>query len=266
MIRFLSPAKSLDWVAVGLSYSSGCHQSSLPNSYFLANSTDIRYDIGTLSMFTAAAPNGPWAETRLLGWNSRSPFSSTNVMQNISTDAGLAGVADCLLLTEPGAMIDDNGTIHLAVGCVKYISAADVPIEVRLLRSTDHGARWTSVSTLLSKEDAAAFSSTNRQFNGAGFYQKAGKTYMFASPAGEVDFGGGRLAPGYRGCLSFEVEDLNAGQLKRCNGQPVLAAAFTGEAKQFIGACSYAEGATALGIAGDVLSATPRFQIFATAP
>jgi hypothetical protein len=112
------------------------------------------------------------------------------------------------------------------------------------LHSDDHGVSWESISTLLSKEDAAAFSSINRQFNGSGFYSKGGKTYLFASPAGEVDFGGGRLAPGYRGCLSFEVEDLDAGLLKRCNGKPVLTSAFIGQERQLIEACSYDEGAS----------------------
>jgi hypothetical protein len=239
--------------------------------YFLSAMQGLRYDIGGISMFSAKAPMGPWTESKVIGWNSSSPSSSIGATQNASTDPMLSGVADCFLLTEPGALIAPitatPSALHLAVGCVRIITKENTPIEIRLLRSLDHGASWRYVSTLLNAADAATFGAVKRQFNAPNLYAKNGKLYLFASPDGPIAIGNaGASFGGYRGCLGFAVDDLETGTLKRCEGKPTVSASLPGIDKRFLGACTYAEGATKLGVlAGDLEPlGAPQFRIMTT--
>jgi hypothetical protein len=233
------------------------------HSYFLSASQNIHYTLGNLTMYTAAVPQGPWTEHKILGWNSSSTVSSLGVGQNITTDAALAGLADCVLLTEPSAVVDGTGAISLAVGCARILSPSDVPIDIRLLRSTDHGSTWRYVATMLSVADAIAIGAPKHQINGASFYQKNDKLFLYASPDGPVDLGSGVVFSGYRGCISVAVTDLATGTIARCDGKPVIMSSIPGASNEFLGACAYAEGASALGVTGDKFG-TPTFTIFAT--
>jgi len=237
------------------------------HTYFVDEAQDLHYTIGNLGMFTGPGPLGPWTEHRLIGWSSSSPSSSTGVGQHLSTDSELSGASSCIVLTEPGALVapmaDGSAALHLAVGCVRLVSETEFPIEIKLLRSRDHGLTWSFVSTLLDAADAAAFGAPKRQLNAAAFYRVDGRVYLFATPDGPVNLAG-TIVDGYRGCLGFEVKDLEAGSLTRCDGRPVIRSSILGKSQQFLGACSYAEGASALGVAMDILdlSTTPTFKIF----
>jgi hypothetical protein len=237
--------------------------------YFLNAADEIRYDIGGISMFSAKTPSGPWQESKIIGWDSRSPASSVGASQNASTDPALAGLATCLLLSEPGALVAPSSgaaaALHLALGCI--VKPANDTIEIRLIRSTDHGQSWRYVSTLLNAADADTFGAVKRKPNGPSLYTKDGNVYLFVSPDGPVALGdAGVTIDGYRGCLGFAIDNLEAGTVRRCNGKPVLATSLPGPAKKFLGACAYAEGATKLGVVGDDLDplGSPRFRIFAT--
>lgn len=215
------------------------------HSYF-ATASAIHYLIGVVTMFTTAFP-GPgavWVETRILGWNSSSPESSTNVGQNINTDPALAPyIGSCLLLSEPGALVR-GGTIDVAFGCVRFVPNAGAQIDIQLLRSTDHGSSWTFVSTLLRAQEAALFGTTGTNapaFNGADLFERNGRTFLFVSPNGPVQ----GVGDGYRGCLVFELNDVDAGAVERCGGAPIPKKKFLGPQTYFTGACTWAAGASA---------------------
>jgi len=107
--------------------------------YLVGPNVNLHYAIGTITLQTAAQPQGPWtAPAKLIGWNSDSPYSSTGVVANVSTMGGTAG--DCIALTEPGA-IWLPGVIDLAVSCV-YLDNQVAKMRIELLRSTTHGTTW----------------------------------------------------------------------------------------------------------------------------
>ncbi|MBV8698207.1 MAG: hypothetical protein JO052_10170, partial [Bradyrhizobium sp.] len=72
--------------------------------YLVGAGVNLHYRIGTITMQTAPAPQGPWTTPqKLIGWNSPAAYSSSGVVANVSTLAGTA--QDCLALTEPGALV-----------------------------------------------------------------------------------------------------------------------------------------------------------------
>jgi hypothetical protein len=138
-------------------------------------------------------------------------------------------------------------------------------IEIDLIRSTDHAHTFQSVSTLLSTNDAVSLGSASPQINGADLLQIGGQVYLFATPGGTVELPGNTSGPGYRGCLSIPLSDIDAGTVMRNANTPIITTSYLGSPDQFIGACTAAEGAPSLGVAGDVLAPTPPlFGIFST--
>ncbi len=237
------------------------------HTYFTDGAMGMHRDIGYIELETSPGPGGPWTQTPLLGWNGSSPLSSTGVAQNASTDPALSGLSHCITLTEPGALfrsLPTGDVIDLALGCA-FVYNGEIAIEIDLIRSTDHAASFTFVATLLSANDALALGSARPQISAPDLFQVGAKTYLFATPGGPVQYPGGGVGTDYRGCLTMEILDLDAGTLARTGGRPVVVSSFLGASLQFVGACSAAEGAPELGVAGDVLATSPPFfGIFAT--
>ena len=236
------------------------------HSYFVAlptpgHDTTLAYWYGNLSMYTTSFPTRGWSsEVKLLGWNSTSPVSSTGVRQNISTDPALAsGYGNCWFIMEPGALVRGD-TIDLATGCVQL--AAGLPFDIRMMRSTDHGATWRFIAVLLDSTDALAVGSSTPRINGADLFRVGSTTYLFATPEGPLTAGG----YGYRGCLEFRFANVDAGQLVRSGGVPVVQKRYTGDPGIFTGPCTADAGAKNAGVivpkAGPTFS--PYFQIFTT--
>jgi hypothetical protein len=215
--------------------------------YLVGAGVALHYDIGTITLQTAAQPQGPWtAPQKLIGWTSSSPYSSTGVVANVSTLPGTA--RDCIVLTEPAA-IWLPGRIDLAVGCVYDPAAPKIRIE--LLRSTTHAANWASVSTLLTAGDAAC-SGLPPGLNGASLFATGGTEYVVASPAD---------ATGYRGCLVFAIADIAAGTVERdARGHAIARRALT--APTFDGACTFADGAGGYAIDIGAFGTARPFRIF----
>ena len=103
----------------------------------------------------------------------------------VSTDAVLSPLlGDCLVLSEPGALVR-GGVIDLALGCLRVEGPTSVPIDVVLIRSTDHGASWKPVSRLLDRDDAVALGAVGAygpQLNAADLFQIGASTYLFVTP------------------------------------------------------------------------------------
>jgi hypothetical protein len=168
--------------------------------YLVGAGVNLHYRIGTITLQTAPAVNGPWtAPQKLIGWNSPAPYTSTGVVANISTLPGSA--QDCLVLTEPGAIVLP-GALDLAVGCI-YFEAGAPKIRIELLRSPDHGASWASAGTLLRPEDAGCLTA-GASINAADLFASGGTEYIAATASDSA---------GYHGCVVFPVGDSRPSRL-----------------------------------------------------
>lgn len=218
--------------------------------YLVGAGVNLHYRIGTITLQTAAQVQGPWtAPEKLIGWTSPAAYTSTGVATNAST---LPGTADCIALTEPGALALP-GALDLAVGCV-YLAGNAPKIRIELLRSTDHGASWQSVATLLRPDDAACFAA-GASINAGDLFVSGGVEYLAATPSDTT---------GYHGCLVFTIDDVVAGHVHRdAMGRAVVTRTIAPASGQFSGACTYADGTgylLDLGFFGEAR----KFRIFAT--
>lgn len=211
----------------------------------------LRYDLGHLALQTAPAPAGPWsASSAVIGWPSTSPFSQLGV-PNLTSD--VPELADCLLLTEPSALVVDD-VLYLAAGCANGAS-----IRVVLLSSTDHAATFSYEGVLLDGDDGACLGGDVPQVNGAHLFELEGQPYVLATPAealGESSI--------YRGCSLIPIDSLAGAVVRRTDaGEPAIVRRFDLDPEGFVGACAYAEGADALGylVPWADLGAGPTFQI-----
>ena len=196
--------------------------------YLVGANVALHYRIGTITLQTAPRPAGPWtAPAKWIGWNSPASYSSTGVQVNAST---LAGTADCLALTEPGA-IWLPGVIDLAVGCV-YLDAGTPKIRIELLRSTDHAASFTSVGTLVGPDDTACLT-PGASINAPDLFVTGGTEYLSATPSD---------ANGYHGCLVFTIDDPTTGHVARdAMGRAIVHRVIAPASGQFSGACTYSD-------------------------
>lgn len=113
--------------------------------YIVANGTSTLYEMGYISLYTAAAPGGPWTELRALGWAASA--ARFPARQDLSV---IPALAPCAAFTEPGAVLLDDGAImYLALGCVASSGGA-ASISIHLLASVDHARSFAYVGELLS--------------------------------------------------------------------------------------------------------------------
>lgn len=201
------------------------------HSYFVFPGTtpvQLRYDWGQIALYTAEKPQGPWSSPqKLLGWTSSLPSVSRDGAAQQLTD--IPELSKCVAFTEPGAVATDT-SIELALGCVELATPTPT-IRVVLLRSTDHGKKFSYVSTLLRPTEASCVSSVP-QLNAAHLFGASGKVYVAASPAAPVAGG----FTGYSGCVVYEVDDLAKGTIK-----PGIVRSIVASENRFSGACSFAE-------------------------
>lgn len=197
---------------------------------YFANSAAVRYDLGHVSLQTAAVPEGPWSEpVANVGWRSESPLSSDGAAL-VAQD--VPGLADCIVLTEPSALVLPDGRLALSVGCVS--GASDIRVE--LLLSSDHAASWISVGTLVEARDATCLSrsSSVNRVNAGELFLADNRLWLFASPEGE----------GYRGCALLEVTDVDRAKIARDDGgAPLVTRLLAPPGEEiFSGACAHDRG------------------------
>jgi hypothetical protein len=225
----------------------------------LTTSGELAYDLGHIALFTAPDPKGPWkSEGKAVGWNSESDFSSKDAATLIST---FPQMADCAALTEPGALWRNGGILDLAVGCVKLANPLEIRIE--LLRSLDHGKTFVFAGHLLSPSDGLCVGGSVPQINAGDLFIAGGKSYLLATPEGALPEGG----TGYRGCMLFELATGGTAVVRDKSGAPVVTRVLDAPDKRFTGACSAAEGATAMGfvVSEASLSSPPHvFHVYAS--
>ncbi|MEJ7596652.1 MAG: hypothetical protein WKG01_01980 [Kofleriaceae bacterium] len=218
--------------------------------YLVGPEVALHYRIGTITVQTAGQPQGPWtAPQKMIGWNGPTTYSSSGVPTSTST---LTGMADCIALTEPGAMWLP-GSIQLAVGCV-YVDGTP-KIRIELLRSTDHATSWIAAGTLVSPADADCLT-PGASVNAAELFALDGQVYVSASPSNNA---------GYHGCLVFPVDDLSTATLRRdAAGKAFVTRAIVPSPTRFAGACTYAAGAGGYAMIVGYLDQARRFRIFRT--
>jgi len=221
--------------------------------YLIGPTGQLHYTIGTIALQTAPAPGGPWTPPqKLIGWNN--PFctySSTGVVANVST---LGGTGDCLALTEPGALWRP-GALDLAVGC-EYLAGTSVTSRIVLLRTSDHGASWQAVGTMLDPADGDCISGATG-VSAADLFVSGGVEYLSATP--------GDSTGAYLGCLVFPVADIATGAVARdSTGHAILTRTIAPTPSQFSGACTFADGAGGYALDVGFLAPTVqrKFRIF----
>jgi len=224
--------------------------------YLVLPGDKLRYDYGNIVLQTAGAPAGPWSPDAVaLGWTSTSPFSSQGATQRLGD---IPEIADCVAATEPAAVVVPGVGLDLAFGCIS-LPAGKPSIRVVLLRSKDHGASFSYVSTLLTPADAPCLDPMTTRINAVDMFFAGGKEYLLATPESETT--------GYHGCVVLPIDDPAAGAVRRDpGGKPVFYRRINVSTGQFSGACSYAEGATALGVVMSVgfLMDARQFRMFST--
>jgi hypothetical protein len=207
------------------------------HSYLVLSSGTTAYDLGYIGLFTSPSPGGPWLdEGKALGWVSESPLSSADAGTLASA---IPALSDCIAFTEPGALLGDGGVISLALGCA-YPLQGVARLRVELLRSADHARSFGYVGPLLGASDATLFGS---DLNAADLFVVSGQTYLSVSPSGPTALG----FDGYRGCAILQLT-ANGDAVERSDaGAPFVCRMLDGPGQPFAGACTYAEGAPALG-------------------
>ncbi|MBK7582693.1 MAG: hypothetical protein IPI67_21165 [Myxococcales bacterium] len=211
------------------------------HSYLVMGQDKLQYDLGYISLFTAAEPHLTWTdEGKVVGWNSESEFSSKGA-KTLATS--FPALADCVVLTEPDVMWRQGGVLELAVGCVKLGSPSSIRIE--LLRSFDHAKTFLYASRLLEASDAHCLGGSLPQVNAPELFVAQGKTWLIATPAGPVPPAG----TGYRGCFVMPVAAGGKGVQRDTSGAPKVERVLDAPDGRFTGACSVAEGAAAMGYA-----------------
>ncbi|MGH7296464.1 MAG: hypothetical protein ACRELB_16120 [Polyangiaceae bacterium] len=85
---------------------------------------------------------------------------------------------------------------------------------VLLLRSVDHGATFSYVSSLLTATDASCLASPVSMVDGPDLFVAGGTEYLVVTPIGPVTLSGN----GYSGCVTIPIADAAAGRVERIAG------------------------------------------------
>jgi hypothetical protein len=153
-------------------------------------------------------------------------------------------LTNCPIFTETGALATANG-IYISLKCAG--GSAD---KVVLLRCNNDLTSCAYRRDMLLNSEAAQFSSASQSYNGFSATELVtvnGTHYLIVTPTQADD---------YRGCLVFQVADLDAVApapvLVRVggtsSGMPVLIKSVSGTPGSFNGACGYTTAASASGI------------------
>ncbi len=211
---------------------------------------DRRFEHGWIATRTAPAPEGPWSDEVKLFTGSlydvaNDDLTGAPLVRLDELDDDLQG---CLAFTEPGLLATADA-LYMSLSCATGGDGGVV-----LLRWSHPDGPWEYRGTLLDDAtDGDAFGYDG--FTASELVQDSGKTYLIATP---------RQGDNYRGCMVFEVEDLDAAALRRSEGKPDAVLTVSGSDGSFNGACGYTGAATVSGVIyGEVFPlGTPRFRLF----
>jgi hypothetical protein len=219
---------------------------------------------GWISFKTAPAASGPWSAERKLFVGSLYDASNDGIIgppeYNLNTlHSDLGG---CLAFTEPGMLPTPGGT-YVSLKCATGAGGAGNVVLLRCDSRFSAGS-CTYRGTLLTGPEAAnynnAFGVGANSFTGFSATELGGKSateiFLLVTPT-EGDL--------YRGCLAFEIGNLDNATLVRDSGNvAVLRLGVRGTAGSFNGACGYSASNYTLGILYSELfpGSPPQFRIF----
>lgn len=167
---------------------------------------------------------------------------------------------NCVALSEPGAMSTPEG-IYLALGCYEshFFGIETKIVLLKCGRPCDitKPSSWQYLSTLLTEKDAGHFNAD--AFSAADLFASGSSHYLIASPVTDQPVHGA-----YNGCMVFQFDSLEKGQLIKSDKWPKLIKRISGAPKTFNGACTYRPSAENAGFiyAELLLKEVPEFQLF----
>ena len=218
---------------------------------------DSQFQHGWIGVATASAPTGPWSPERNLLVGTFYD-SANNVILGAPeyTSASLA-ISDCPIFTEPGALAVANN-IYISLKC-----AGGTVGKVVLLRCNNDLTGCTYRGDLLLNSEAAQFTPIGQSsydgFSATELVTVNSIHYLIVTPT---------FADAYRGCLVFQIADLNTAALVRravSGTPPVLIKSVSGTPGSFNGACGYTAAASASGIIYSefqILGGAPQFGLY----
>ena len=183
------------------------------NRYFAAKpfkTKDRLMGDGTIDVKYASSPEGPWSKPECVVRNR----SDCKFQLNKASPE----LANIRMITEPGAIIH-NGVTYLAMDAgTNETGLGDWKnYRVILLASSDHGASWRYVGTLLDHSDSSRFGYL--VFTGVSLVRANGKLYVLATPSGGVK----KKNKAHDGTMVIEVTDISRAKVKRDkSGKPVI--------------------------------------------
>lgn len=217
---------------------------------------------GWISLKTASNATGPWSAERKLFVGSLYDASNDGIIgppeYNLNTlHPDLSG---CLAFTEPGMLATPNG-IYISLKCATGAGGAGNVVLLRCDNELSAGS-CSYRGILLTGPEAAnynnAFGAGANSFTGFSATE-LGKSvsgvYLLVTPT-EGDL--------YRGCLAFEISNLdNATLVRDGSNVAILRRSIRGTAGSFNGACGYSTPNYTLGILYSELfpGSPPQFRV-----
>lgn len=192
----------------------------------VAGQSATKYHLGAIVVWTAASPEGLGAQPprTALRWN-LTPAAFTG---GVNVNGLGSALASCLVVAEGSAAVR-AAQMDLVLTCIEP-GADPLPQKIVLLRSADHGRRFSYVATLLEAGDAA--------WLGASHFTAPA---LLAGPdPAPVLVVTPSYAGVYAGCAVIPFEDVEAGTLRRAGGAPAFIRFDPTPADTMGGACAAA--------------------------
>ena len=218
------------------------------------------FEHGWIAMQTAADPGGPWSDARRLfigrGYNDVNDASSPGRPEFHLDQLFPAKdqLGRCAAFTEPGVIAREEG-LYISLDC----GTGGDDSKLILLRCDHALSSCMYLGDWLQDFEAAHFGTSYLGFSASELVEEQGRFFLFVTPTEDSS----HL---YRGCMLFEVEDLENAALMRTDGIPDLLYFLTATKGSFNGACGYAQGAPFAGLVyGEkFLTSKSDFQLFAS--
>lgn len=218
---------------------------------------------GWIALSTSAQAGGPWSpEHKLFVGTLYDAAANDGIIGPPeyylpSLDAALGA---CLAFTEPGMLALPAG-VYISLKCATGAGGAGNVVLLRCDHEFNPGT-CTYRGTLLTGTEAASYNNvfgpganSFTGFSASELFSVRSTAYLLVTPT-ELD--------AYRGCLVFELNDVdNAVLLRDAGSVAVVRRSLRGSAGSFNGACGYTAANTALGVlySETVPPASPVFRI-----
>jgi len=201
-----------------------------------AAATPPQHAWGYIGLYASANGDAAWSTgAKAIGWASTAPTISSDGAETVLTNT--ADLSDCAAFTEPAALVDVNGNIDLALGCVS--TSAGNPVRVVLVQSTDHAKTFSYVGALLTAADGPSIGSNSTGVQPTDLFQFGGATYLVVSTLGTTPTIANSPA-GYTSCTTIAIDDLASAKVARDGANnPRVMRKLVAPGGTFAGACAF---------------------------